>query len=73
MFLHPVTGDVGAGRDPDPVMLLDVVQETLQAGETPRPADQAAMQADRHHLRRGLAFGVEHVEGIAPFCYAQGR
>ena len=54
------------GGDPDPVVRLDVVEEARQRGDAPRPADEAAVQADRQHLRRrSAALGVQHVEGVA--------
>ena len=53
------------GRDPDPVDACDVVEKTRERGGAAGPAGQPAVQADRHHLRRALAFGVEHVEAVA--------
>ncbi len=65
MVLLPVAGDVDAARQPHLVVALDVVDEALQRRHTPGTADQAAMQADRHHLGlAGLALGVERVEGV---------
>src|SRR6266568_3967718 len=61
----PVPGDVDAAADPDPVVALDMVEEALQRREPPRPPGEAAMEADRHHLRPFGALGVEHVEGVA--------
>ena len=53
-----------AARDPDPVVGEDVVDEAGEGGGAAGAADQAAVQADRHHLRAaGLALGVEGVEG----------
>src|SRR6266849_5918137 len=45
-------------------MALDIVEEAREAGRARRMADQAHMQADRHHLRLCCAFLVEHVEGV---------
>ena len=38
--------------DPDLLVRLDVVEEARQRRGAAGPADQAAVQADRHHLRR---------------------
>src|SRR5690606_30313756 len=64
MALTPVTRYVDAAAYPDALVPLHMVQETLQAGKTPRPAHQATVQTDRHHLGRMLALGIQHVEGI---------
>ena len=42
-----------------------MVDEPLEGVKPARSADQARVQADRHHLRRPFALGVENVEGIA--------
>ena len=64
MCLMPVPGYVHAPAEPDPVMLQYVIKEPLQRGRPARPADNAAVQSDGHHLRRRLPFPVEQVEGI---------
>ena len=62
----PVGGDVAAGGDPGAALGLDVVDEVGEALDAAGASDEAAVQADRHHLRAArLALGVEHVEGVA--------
>jgi hypothetical protein len=46
----PVLGDREPGRHPDAFVLLDVVEEAHQRSGAAGTADDAAMQADRHHL-----------------------
>ena len=60
-----MVGDLLAGTDPDVVMLLDMVEEILQRFKFPRPAQQAAVHADRHHFRLGFTLLIEHVKGVA--------
>ena len=60
----PVLGDLQPCRHPDAVVLADVVEEAHQGRSAAGPADQAAMQADRHHLRRRRAFLIEHVKTV---------
>ena len=44
---------------------LDVLDKAFQTRDFSGTADQAAVQADAHHLGRfGLPFGVKHVEAI---------
>src|ERR1700681_421188 len=64
MPCRPVPGNVQPPRDPDSFMALDIVEEAREAGRPRRMADQAHMEADRHHLRLSCAFRVEHVEGV---------
>ena len=58
-------GDIDPPRDPDVLMGGDMVEEAGQRRDPSRPPDEAAMQAHRHHLRRGLALRVERVERVA--------
>src|SRR5260370_13895441 len=60
----PVLRDLQPGRHPHPLMLQDVVEKPQQRGRAAGTSDHAAMQADRHHLGRSLAFGIKHVETI---------
>src|SRR5690606_37624376 len=61
----PVAGNVEAPGEPDALVPPRVIEKALQPGDLARPPDQAAVQADRHHLcRTRLAFGIEHVEGV---------
>ena len=61
----PMARDIEPGRDPDAVEAGDIVEKPHETRGAARPAGEAAMQADRHHFRRALAFGVEHVEAVA--------
>src|SRR5689334_17875876 len=63
MVLQPVACDVDAPRDPD-LLAAHVLEKALERGEPSRTADEPAVQADRHHARRAVAFLVEDVEGI---------
>src|SRR6266702_6086171 len=60
----PVIGDLKPRRHPDPLMLHDVIEKAHQRRGAAGTADQPAMKADRHHLRRGLALGIEHVKTV---------
>src|SRR4051794_40742186 len=60
----PVLRDLQPRRHPDALVLSDVVEKALQGRGTAGPADHPAMQADRHHFRRGLALGVEDVKTV---------
>lgn len=64
MMFTPMTRDIDTARHPYAIVLLDVVEETLQPAKTPRPAQQPAVHADRQHLRRFVALGVQHVECV---------
>ena len=64
MGSDPVLRNVEAPGDPDALVLLHIVQETPEAGHSCRMADQALMQADRHHLGLCRAFLVEDVESV---------
>ena len=46
-------------------MFLDVIEQALQADSAGGMADQAHVQADRHHLRLRRTLAVEHVERVA--------
>ena len=48
----PVLRDLQPRRHPDPVMACDVIEKAHQRRRPARPADDPAMQAHRHHLRR---------------------
>ncbi|KOT01469.1 hypothetical protein DM50_2834 [Burkholderia mallei] len=64
-MLAPVPRDLDAARDPHAIVPLDVIEKALQRAKAPRPAEQAAVHADRHHLGRFVAFLVQHVERVA--------
>src|SRR6266702_3368991 len=65
VMLVPMVCYIDALGYPDLVVLQHVVDEAPQRRRTTRPADQTAMQADRHHFRATLlALFIERVEGI---------
>lgn len=61
---NPMAGNVGASAHPHRVTRGDVVKKAREARGPARMADDPGVEAYRHHLRRGRAFGIEHVEGI---------
>src|SRR5258708_35830899 len=60
----PVLRDLQPRRYPDLFMGHDVVEKPHQRRSTARPADDAAMQAHRHHLWRGFALRIQHVKTV---------
>ena len=64
MHPQPVPGNIGAAADPDIRVPADMVEEALQRGSARRTAGKAAMQPDRHHLRRLRPFLAQEVEGV---------
>src|SRR3954468_13559900 len=64
MLVVPMLGDLQPRRHPDALVLADIVEEADQPRRAAGAAGETTMQADRHHLRRALAFGIEHVESI---------
>src|SRR5947199_13117 len=54
-----------AAGDPGVAVALNVIEEASERGEAAGPAGEPHVEADRHHLRRGRALRVEHVEGVA--------
>src|SRR5690606_27097456 len=65
VLLRPMLGNGEAGWHPDLVEALDVVEEFPEALITAGLADEAAMQANGHHLgRTGLPLGIEAVETV---------
>src|SRR6266700_288079 len=64
MLVVPVLRDLQPRRHPDTLVLADIIQETDQARGAAGPAGETAVQSHRHHLRRRLPFGIEHVECI---------
>src|SRR5216684_8911006 len=60
----PMLRDLQPCRHPDSLMTHDVIKKPPERRRAARTADHAAMQAYRHHLRRRLAFGIEHVEAV---------
>ena len=68
MRLLPVPRNLYAAANPDVVVFFNMVQKTLQRGDTARPAQQSAVHADAHHFRcvqaGRVAFGIQRVEAI---------
>ena len=60
----PMLRDLQPGRHPDALVLSDVIEEAHQRSGAAGTADDPAMQADRHHLRRGFAFPVKDVKAV---------
>ena len=55
----PVPGNVETCRKPDRLVTAGIFQKASYCHDTTRPADQATMQTNRHHLcRTGCAFAV---------------
>src|SRR5262245_7815938 len=60
----PVLRDIEPRRHPDALVPYDVVEEAHQGRRAAGPSDQAAVQADRHHLRRRCPFSIKHVKTV---------
>ena len=65
MIFVPMVRNIDAPADPDLVVLPDMIDETLEGMNTPGPANQPTMQADRHHPRDSSALGIEHIKTVA--------
>src|SRR5438128_3029748 len=61
MMFQPVAGDVDAACDPDFAFPARIAQKAFQRREAPRPADEAAVQPDRHHAP---ALGMKNVQRV---------
>ena len=64
MNVAPVVGNLLTSADPNLVVLLHIIEETLQRAEAARAPQQAAVHPDGHHLRRAGPLGVQHVEAV---------
>ena len=62
----PVAGNIDPGCDPHVIQLLDMIEEATQRRRPARPADEPAMQSDRHHAVSVMAKYLEAVPQI-PF------
>src|SRR5882672_959071 len=60
----PMLRDLQPRRHPYLLVTRDVIKEPHQRRRAAWTANHAAMQADRHHLGRRLAFGIEYVEAV---------
>ena len=61
----PVAGDVDAAAQPHAALGLHVIEKPRQRRRPSRAADEPAVEADRHHLRRtGAPLLVEQVEAV---------
>ena len=58
-------GDFAAPGEPHAVMGLRVIEEAQNSAGAARTADQAVVQADRHHFGMLGALGVKRVETVA--------
>src|SRR6266700_1591657 len=61
----PVPRDLLAPADPDVHVALDMIEKALQSLGSRGMADLPEMQADRHHLGRGLALAIEQIESVS--------
>ena len=63
-----MVGDIDTARNPDLVVALHVIKEARQRCSACWPPDQAAMQADRQHLRLAqsmrVTFAIQYVENV---------
>src|SRR5262245_19483582 len=64
MRRDPVTSDVDAPGEPDALVAGDVVERALQAGGPRRMADQAQVQAERHHPGLRAALAIQDLEAV---------
>ena len=65
MMFVPMSGDVDPACKPDAIVAFRVVDETAKCLNAARPADQPAVEPNRHHLRSTrLAFGIERIETV---------
>src|SRR5690242_15160799 len=61
----PGVGDLVAAREPDARASSNVFEKSLEAADAARTADDAQVQADRHHARRARALRIEAIKSIA--------
>ena len=61
MFV-PMVRNIDAPADPDLAVLLGIIDKSFEGLNTPRPADQPAMQANRHHPWDFSALNVKRIE-----------
>ena len=62
MNRHPVPRDGGAIAQPDGVVALDMIDEARKRADAAGPADEPAVQPDRHHAR--LALGAAPIQPV---------
>ena len=63
VMLNPMLRDLQPAAHPHLLVAEHVVDEARQGVRPPRSAAEAAMQADRHHLRLAFPLEIETVEG----------
>src|SRR6202043_3038090 len=56
--------DLQSGRYPDALVAQHIIEKPHQRCRAARTADGPTMQAERNHLRRRRAFGIEHVKTV---------
>ena len=59
-----MAGNIDAPRNPEVSMRKGVVEKPFERSRAPGATGEPAMQPDRHHARRTLAFAKKHVEGV---------
>ena len=64
MGRDPVPRDLFPGGHPHLGLRRHIVEEARQGGGAAGSSGKPAVQADRHHLRRPRALGIEHVETV---------
>src|SRR5262245_16021274 len=65
----PMARYVNATRDPCSFATRDMIDESLERQGATRPAGEATVQSDRHHLgHSSSAFLVKNIEGVAQIC-----
>ena len=64
MRLPPVVSNLLTRTHPNAVVLLDIIEKTLQRAKTSRTPQQTAMHANGHHFRRAFPLFIQHIEAI---------
>ena len=65
MGRRPVGGNLASPGEPCAILRRRIVEKPFQPHHPPRPADQAAMQPDRHHSGPPrLTFGIQRIKRI---------
>src|SRR5689334_2668399 len=64
MCCYPVPRDVEPARDPDPLVLCNMIKQPLKSYSARRVPYQAHMQPDGEHFGGLAAFPIEHVKSV---------